>query len=364
MNYSFEADSENPIPGQTHGRFAWIQEATRLCGEAGVDLSRFYALLVIVNGACDDQNGGLNTVMAISQDWGQPDWRWCNKCQCMTHKQDLGGPCAAGGRHDNGGSSNYRMSFNDSQTIGVLGFNRCIKCQCLTWTEDPSIGACAGFGTHDHRPLGEYRLGNGVTGIFSQQNWQRCHKCKSLAYHDRAETVGVCPAGNGHEFPDNDKYGMVALFSNFQQSFNAHETGHCFGLNHSWVAGVNGQPDIEYNDSWDIMSVWTSVRTFDNGAGWSPVGCGLNAGALCRMGWLGFDRVALVGASSLSSPQTFNLVALNRAEILGPLMILIWSSNHIYTIEFRRPQAWDTGIGQDAVLIHELRDTYLIDQRE
>jgi hypothetical protein len=57
-------------------------------------------------------------------------------------------------------------------------------------------------------------------------------------------------------------------------TFNAHETGHCYGLAHSWSAN----PDVEYGDPWDIMSAMR-VRAFDN-KDYPPAGPGLNAPTL------------------------------------------------------------------------------------
>jgi hypothetical protein len=36
-------------------------------------------------------------------------------------------------------------------------------------------------------------------------------------------------------------------------------------------------------------------------------------------------------------------------------MARVVTPNHAYTTEFRQTTGWDTGIGRDGVLIHELR---------
>jgi hypothetical protein len=48
-----------------------------------------------------------------------------------------------------------------------------------------------------------------------------------------------------------------------------HEMGHAIGLSHSWRLGLNGNPNVEYGDPWDIMSgiergqvlCWWSIRS-------------------------------------------------------------------------------------------------------
>lgn len=98
MKYSFVSDGRDPYKdGQFHrNRVAWIAEAIRLCGENGVDVTRFYGLFVIVNAPVDDQNSGLNTVLAISDEWGQAGWRWCLKCQGLVYSLSGSGICPAG----------------------------------------------------------------------------------------------------------------------------------------------------------------------------------------------------------------------------------------------------------------------------
>lgn len=68
MNYSFAHDGSDPFhDGGTQGRRAWIAEAIRLAHDNGVDLSRFYGVIAIVNANVDDSNdGGHNTAIARS----------------------------------------------------------------------------------------------------------------------------------------------------------------------------------------------------------------------------------------------------------------------------------------------------------
>ncbi len=55
---------------------------------------------------------GLRTFNAAPEAVRQSDWRWCGKCDCMTHcGDDAPGDCAAGGVHDDTRSGVYSMLF-------------------------------------------------------------------------------------------------------------------------------------------------------------------------------------------------------------------------------------------------------------
>lgn len=136
-------------------------------------------------------------------------------------------------------------------------------------------------------------------------------------------------------------------------SFNLHEFGHGFDVDHSWSA----RPDTEYGDPWDIMSaLW--AHTFADRYG-RQTGPGMNAFHLRQLGCIPPDRVWSPGRTS--DPQTFTLAALNRADAKGYLVASIppdasTPSDPTYLIEFRRKTAWDAGIPRDTVLVHEARD--------
>jgi hypothetical protein len=159
-------------------------------------------------------------------------------------------------------------------------------------------------------------------------------------------------------------------------TFAAHETGHGYGLDHSYHAN----PDFVYGNPWDIMSA-LAVHTFHGAYGRSPTdyiiirldpppsegfpsGPGLNAPNLDKFGWLPANRITTWNNTS----QTITLAALNHPEAGGYFMVKIpfddGNPSHYYTLEFRRKTGWDAGIPQDAVLINEVRPDglfYLID---
>ncbi len=145
-------------------------------------------------------------------------------------------------------------------------------------------------------------------------------------------------------------------------TFNSHEMGHVFGLDHSFgtepipCASGDGRPGA-YCDKWDIMSA-ANVFTFNNAFGGN--GPGLNAPYLDKLGCVPINRIWTPPSADFRG--TVRLAALNHPEAPGPLMIKIPrlsgsnpSVSTSYTAEFRRKTGWDAGIPNDAVLIHEVR---------
>jgi hypothetical protein len=349
MQYSFIHD------GKTKGRFDWIAEAFRLAGNDGVDLSRFHSVIAVVNANVDDSNAGRNTAMAIGGAWGQTNWRWCQKCGGLGYGGDATqGRCPAGGQHDFSASANYALSINDASFPGQDNWRWCRKCEGLSYNGNPSPGPCPAGGTHDHTGSADYRLGMGTVGYPGQNLWKWCQKCQGLGYS--GNPAGPCPATGIHDYSASADYTLVMVGSGLNTTFNAHETGHCYGLAHSWSAN----PDVEYGDPWDIMSAMR-VRAFDNHE-YAPAGPGLNAPTLYKLGWLSDDRVFTFRPAPGVPNQTVQLVALNRPELSGYLMARVVTPNHVYTAEFRQTTGWDTGIGRDGVLIHELRSNYTTGQ--
>lgn len=351
MKYSFVHDG-------TKSRGAWIEEAIRLAGDNRVNLKRFHAVMAVVNGRVDDSNSGRNTAMEIGGYWGQANWRWCRKCQGLGYGGAAApGACPAGGTHDFAASASYSLSVDDASFPGERNWRVCAKCNGLAYNGNRDPGACPAGGTHDYARSAEYRLSKTRLGYPGQDKWMRCRKCESLVYTGR--TPGKCAAGGDHDTAASSNYVLVINGSAMQGTFQAHETGHCLGLAHSWSAN----PDVEYGDPWDIMSA-ARVKSFDNHA-FGAVGPGLNAPTLYKLGWLPPERVATFFAAP-SSPSAairqIELAPLNRSAASGYLMVRIISPNHTYTIEFRQPTGWDAGIRRDGVLIHELRSNYTTGQ--
>ncbi len=151
----------------------------------------------------------------------------------------------------------------------------------------------------------------------------------------------------------------VDSFAGADLSGLAHETGHGFGLVHSRLLSTSTQ---DYNDCWDIMSVYSCVRTFPTAYG--SGGPGLDAIGLDVEGWLDPSRRALAKPSGCS-PTTVSLTALSEGatrggylEVRVPSAVQVATPNggkttsDYYTVELRTPTHWDTGIQNDAVLVH------------
>jgi hypothetical protein len=355
MKYSFVHDGADPFRNGSQGRRAWIEEAFRLASENGVNVKRFRSIIAVVNANVDDSNLGQNTAVGIGGSWGQTNWRRCRKCQGLAYGASPGA-CPAGGSHDFLGS-HYALSASDADFPGESNWRLCGKCQGLAYNGTRSPGACPAGGVHDHSASADYRLGMGKVGYPGQDHWKRCGKCEGLVYGGSA-ALGACPAGGTHDYPKSADYTVVNYSSNLSGTFQAHETGHCFGLPHSWSAS----PEREYGDRWDIMSAMT-VKSFDNKA-FAPAGPGLNAPTLYKLGWLPEQRVFTFRVTSRppDGNQQIQLVALNRPDIRGHLMARVVTPNHTYTVEFRQPSGWDSGIGRNGILIHELRSNYTTGQ--
>jgi hypothetical protein len=368
MQYSFFHDSKDPFrnSGRTFPRLAWILEAKRLAALNGIDLSKFHSVIAVVNAAVDDSNIGNDTAMAIGG-CGQHNWWWCSKCQGLVFGEPGSpGACPAGESHDLTNSAHYALPLNNPLATGENNWRHCRKCHGLAYNGDASPGACPAGDLHDLSHSGDYTLGFGDVGFPGQNLWKRCRKCLGLGYSGNA-SPGACPTGGLHDYAESADYTLGIARPEICVTFNAHETGHCYGLQHSWSAN----PDIEYGDPWDIMSAMR-VRTFDNHH-YPPAGPGINAPTLYKLGWLPEERVFTYVAHPGETPPindgvTIELTSLNRPDLEGYQMVRILSPNHIYTVEFRQASGWDSGIGaggnniRDGVLIHELRSNYSIGQ--
>jgi hypothetical protein len=137
-------------------------------------------------------------------------------------------------------------------------------------------------------------------------------------------------------------------------TFLGHETGHVFGLEHSFDTSSRKDADWsqpgEYFDRLDIMSAM-NVDSLD-GQTFSPVGPLLATPNLDRMGWLDTARVWTPSSANSSSVEELELVSLGHPEIPGYLAVRI---GELY-VEFRTQDGWDAGISRPAVLIHRLVD--------
>lgn len=142
----------------------------------------------------------------------------------------------------------------------------------------------------------------------------------------------------------------------------AHEFGHGVGLNHSWSNDVTWKDASwagggEYDNPWDLMSA-ANVYVDPTGAfGGGPPD--LDAHHLDEMGWLPKSRILTLGVDGILS-RTVTLAALTHPEASGYLVARIpFDANdrfHYYTVEYRTPDSWDSGIPASIVMINEVKN--------
>jgi hypothetical protein len=331
MKYSFVNDSKD------HGREDWINEAKRLAGVNGVDLSPFYGVIAVINANADDSNdGGPNLAVGVGGTWGQQGWKWCKNCQVLCHP---GGskpaPCfysGSGGKHDFSESSAYSLALDLPRFPGQSNWRKCKNCQALNYGGNPTK-ACPAKpkgGGHDYSGSGNYSLGSGKVGYWGQDHWKWCQRCQGLVY-DGNPNKGACADSKTHDVSGSSNYTIVQPSSNWNDMFLAHESGHAFGLDHSWYSPppVLGQPEVEYGNRWDIMSA-ASVNNF-NDSPYPPAGPGACAPTLDFLGWLASKRTSTV-------LNTIKLHALNdsRSSLVAAK---VTRAESIYYVEYRRPTA-------------------------
>ncbi|KAJ9656825.1 hypothetical protein H2198_004713 [Neophaeococcomyces mojaviensis] len=368
MKYSFVEDGVDPWHSPTNktpARNAWVAEAKRLCSQNQIDLSRFHGgIIAIVNANCDEGNVTRGwpgrdfgeTTLGIGGSWGQPGWKRCNQCQSLTYTRnpDLG-KCAGGETHEHGGSRDYSLAMELPNYHGIRNHRWCRKCQVLCWAgpETPTgQGTCPAGGFHDPSQSANYTIGDVRVGSILgwESDWKFCNNCCQLFYNPRP---GVCPEGGGrHDSSDTRSFGLVSYYSSLNIALQGYESGRCLGLNNSWLAA---SPDVELGDKYDIMSAPQATQ-FQNGF-FAPAGPSLNAPTRYKLGWLASDRV-FHHSSSSSSPPPIKLLALNKPELDGYLMVLYSTNDRIFTIEYRQQDGWDQGFSKSCVLVHELRSKY------
>lgn len=152
-------------------------------------------------------------------------------------------------------------------------------------------------------------------------------------------------------------YGLVVLDATptvWSTAAAAHETGHGYGLNHSWSAMPN---DVEYGDSWDIMSYGNDY--YFQGPTFGNSGPGLAAPYLIQKGWMPDWRVETVNLGQ-ASPDYIYLTALGHPEGQGSLaaradLIDANGAPVSYVVEYRYADRWNAGFGWGPVLVHEVR---------
>jgi hypothetical protein len=184
-----------------------------------------------------------------------------------------------------------------------------------------------------------------------------------------AGSVGIVPLTLRGETKD---YGLLVLGSAaWNLTFAAHEMGHSYGLDHSFDTNpVSSDPSNDprpgaYGDGWDIMSAmrFGNNMPFFQHPRFGPSGPGLNAVYHDLLGWLPENQVRDLDVTSSLDPVHVALAALNQSTIPAHIGDFVYvavrikhlASNLRWTVEYRRANGFDAGIGRDGVLIHEKR---------
>jgi hypothetical protein len=345
MQYSYFLNGANPVPKQKP-RSVWISEAKRLAGINGVDLSPFYGVIAVINANADDSNWGHDVACGICWEWGQQNWRWCHKCQGLFSTHTLvTGPCPADGVHDLGSSSNYGLIASQPGVPGQNQWRQCQKCNGIYYSGNPTQGACPSGGTHSSSGGGDYTIGFGTVGYPGQNGWKWCSRCQMLV--NCGTSPAKCAGGGNHDISQSADYTVFYNENNFNLTFFGHETGHAYGLGHSW----NTNPEYEYGNPWDIMSAM-GVSSFQDSE-YPPAGPGVEAANLDFLGCIPDFALWTNGPAQVGT-GTIRLLPVN-APSLGYLAAKVSRADVAYYIDYRKPTGWDHGFARDGVFVNEVR---------
>ena len=357
MRHSFSFDIIEGVGQAEKTRSFWMKEGRRLAEENVVDLPRFRVVMIVVNAPVGTAWEG-NTCLLDLDCWGQGGWKWCQRCHLLAYSGDGKiGKCLEGGEHDHPPSStDFGLPVNNTGSLRQSGWRKCRKCRCLFYGErDP--GKCHGGFSHDFSRSSNYSLSTAPMGL-SSEGWKWCCKCEGLVYP--ATTRSACSAKGFHETRASSGYHLVQAGSNFNATQGAHQTGHTLlGISAHAMLG----PENNGENCWDIMAGGFENKNSHDAGQYGRAGPGLSAASLTKLGWIPEDRIfTFTKPNNIKKIVThyaeLKLVPLNAPEQNGYLAARIPSPGHVYTVELRKATHWDAGIGQTAVLIHELRSEY------
>jgi hypothetical protein len=171
---------------------------------------------------------------------------------------------------------------------------------------------------------------------------------------DTSKYAGVVAMFNVDVGDSGTQGGVLASPSAMSVTFLGHETGHVFGLEHSFDQSARKDASWsapgEYFDMYDIMSAMNVYSTYDSKFGQrGPLLCAAN---LDRMGWLPASRVWSTPAANSSWSDEFDIVSMSHPEIPGYLAARVGG---VY-VEFRTQELWDAAIPRPGVLLHVMVD--------
>jgi hypothetical protein len=140
--------------------------------------------------------------------------------------------------------------------------------------------------------------------------------------------------------------------------FVVHEMLHGYALGHSWsndtAVSFGGAP-AEYDNEWDEQSAMNILGFPTNQFGAGPVG--LNAYHRDRLGWLDQSRVLTIGSDGIGN-RNVTISSIDEPGTAGVKLVRVPvdanDPDHYFTVEYRRPKGWSSGLPGDQVLISEV----------
>jgi len=142
--------------------------------------------------------------------WGQPDWRFCDKCCSLFWGGDgPGGVCPRGGAHEAAGF-NLILPFRPNAAAG--DFRLCANCAALF---GPAFNNhCPATGGAAHQPIGWGFIPRPAPPPPAAPNdppwqgdWAMCAKCAEL-YFDPDRAASHCPADAATHLPSGNVYAL------------------------------------------------------------------------------------------------------------------------------------------------------------
>jgi hypothetical protein len=138
--------------------------------------------------------------------FGQDDWRFCDKCNSLFWNGDGGNGVCARDRlaHEEAGF-NFQVPYTTSPVHQPDQFWRyCLKCASLF--HQGAGGICPkDHGPHEAEGWYFSPPTNKPTSVEWQGNWRQCSKCAGLYFDGYSDNKGCCPAdGLGHNHNPSD----------------------------------------------------------------------------------------------------------------------------------------------------------------
>jgi len=140
----------------------------------------------------------------------QDFWRWCHQCQGLWYGfNNTPGMCPARGNagHSYAGSGNYTLPTTQDLSWGQPDWRWCNRCQGLWYSANRTFGACpAGPGGHHWDPDADDYAPDVNSGS-GQGQWRWCHQCQGMWFGANG-TGGACPAPGtaGHSLAGSGNY--------------------------------------------------------------------------------------------------------------------------------------------------------------